>query len=127
MAESNGSLQDVTSIGTPVPYTTAIPNTIISGKRSQGLTLPTRWLYVYLCSIADRQGERLCTQGTTALAAGAQLSRGAIVASKRELVQAGLITIESRDREQGQTDIIRLVDLSRENAEEYAAIQQLWV
>jgi len=95
-----------------------IPNTFIRGKMGKGLSMPARCLYVYLKCITGVQAEP-CNESTTTLAAGAQLSRGAVVKAKQELERAGLITIEQRDREQWQTDIIHICDIWRENFEEY--------
>jgi hypothetical protein len=101
-------------------YRTEIPNTVIRGIRSCGLSLPARWLYCYLKSVAGDQGE--CWQNTTTLAKGAQLARGTVSAAKHELIKAGLIAVVSRGRQYHDTDRIRILDIWDANMREFAAM-----
>src|ERR1700704_6370277 len=94
-------------------YRTEIPNTVIRGLRSRGLSLPARWMYVYLKSVAGDQGE--CWQNTTTIASGAQLSRGAVSLAKKELIKVGLIALISKGKQYHDTDKIRILDIWDDN------------
>jgi len=103
-------------------FRTEIPNTIVKGIRGRGLSLPARWLYVYLKSVAGETGE--CWQNTTTLAAGAQLGRGTIASAKAELVAKKLIALEAGHRGIHETDRIYILDIWDENMCEFSAISR---
>jgi hypothetical protein len=101
-------------------YRTEIPNTVIRGLHSRGLSLPARWMYVYLKSVAGDQGE--CWQNTTTLASGAQLSRGAVSLAKKELIKVGLIALLSKGKQYHDTDKIRILDIWDDNWQEFRSV-----
>jgi hypothetical protein len=110
---------DLNDDGPSHKYFTQIPNTIVRGKKGWGLSLPARWLYVYLKSITGDKGE--CTRSTTTLAKEAQLGRGTIASAKLELIHAGLIMLITKRDGYHDTDKIRIVDIWPENMEEFAS------
>src|SRR5262245_2625445 len=100
-------------------YRTEIPNTVIRGIKGRGLSLPARWLYVYLKSVAGDQGE--CWQNTTTLAKGAQLGRGTIASAKKELIRAGLIAVVSKGQRYHDNDRIRILNIWDANMREFTS------
>jgi hypothetical protein len=111
---------DISDSGPAHKYFVQIPNTIVRGKKGKGLSLPARWLYVFLKSVAGDEGE--CTRSTTTLAREAQLGRGTIAGAKQELINAGLITVTTKREGYHDTDRIRMVDLWLENMQEFASL-----
>ena len=109
--------QRVSDEGALHKYRTEIPNTIIRGVMGRGLTLPARWLYVYLKSVAGDCGE--CWQNMTTLAAGAQLSRGGVSKARRELIDANLIVVAKGKGALHETDRIRILDIWDQNMSEF--------
>jgi hypothetical protein len=109
--------QLVTDDGALHNYRTEIPNTIIRGIMGSGLTLPARWLYVYLKSIAGDCGE--CWQNMTTLAAGSRLSRGAVSNARKELIEAKLIVMTKGKGALHETDRIRILDIWDQNMAEF--------
>lgn len=112
--------QKVTDDGTLHRYRTEIPNTIIRGMLGRGLSLPARWLYVYLKSVAGDSGE--CWQNMTTLTTGAQISRGAVSNARRELVEAKLIVVIKGKGSLHETDRIRILDIWQQNMAEFCGI-----
>ena len=96
---------------------TEIPNTVIRGDKGRGLSLPARWLYVYLKSIAGDSGE--CWQSTPTMARGAQLAEGTVSQAKRELITAKLINIVPGNQAKHETDTIRILDIWDHNMREF--------
>jgi uncharacterized phage protein (TIGR02220 family) len=109
--------QLVTDDGALHKYRTEIPNTIIRGIMGSGLTLPARWLYVYLKSIAGDCGE--CWQNMTTLASGSRLSRGAVSNARKELIEAKLIAMTKGKGALHETDHIRILDIWDQNMAEF--------
>jgi Helix-turn-helix domain len=109
--------QLVTDDGALHKYRTEIPNTIIRGIMGSGLTLPARWLYVYLKSIAGDCGE--CWQNMTTLASGSRLSRGAVSNARKELIEAKLIAMTKGKGALHETDRIRILDIWDQNMVEF--------
>ena len=103
-------------------YRTEIPNTVIRGFTGRGLSLPARWLYVYLKSVAGDQGE--CWQNTTTIAKGAQLGRGTISDAKQELIKARLIAVDAQAPGSHETNRIRILDIWDDNMREFAAMNR---
>ena len=112
--------QKVTDEGSLHRYRTEIPNTIIRGIMGRNLTLPARWLYVYLKSIAGDSGE--CWQNMTTIAAGARLSRGAVSNARKELIEAQLIALTKGKGALHETDRIRILDIWQQNMAEFCGI-----
>ena len=102
-------------------YRTEIPNTIIKGLRSRGLSIHAKWLYVYLKSIAGDGG--VCRQGTRMIATLAGLSVGQVSTAKAELSRARLITISSGKRSNRDSDHITIVDIWLANMQEFSGLQ----
>jgi hypothetical protein len=117
MSRSRQQPAKVAEEGSLHKYRTEIPNTIIKGKKGRGLSLPARWLYVYLKSVTGETGE--CWQNSRTLAQGAQIGLGTIPGAKKELVTAGLIAIIQRKDGYHDSDKIRLLDIWAENMEEF--------
>lgn len=100
-------------------YRTETPNTVVRGERGRGLSVYTKWLYVYIKSVAGDTGT--CWQGVRAIAEGAGMSVGKVVEGKRELAAAGLIHITPGCPTEGRSDVLRIVDVWAENVAEFAA------
>jgi hypothetical protein len=109
MTESRTQSYHVVDEGALHKYRTEIPNTVIRGIQGRELSLPARWLYVYLKSVAGDRGA--CWQNTTTLANGARLGRGTITNAKQELINAGLIAVEVKGQRYHDTDRIRILDI----------------
>jgi len=105
-------------------YYAAIPNTVVRGMKSRGLSVHAKWLYVYLKSVAG--DDRECFQGTRMLAQGSGLSLGTITTAKRELQDAKLITIIAGKHGAHSTDRIRIKDIWTSNMQEFSrSVQQV--
>ena len=100
-------------------YRTEIPNTIVRGMRSQGLSAYAKWLYVYLKSVSGDGGE--CWQSTSTIAAGSGLSRMSVSRAKRELATHHLIVLTSGPRSNRDASHIRIVDIWLENMQEFSS------
>jgi hypothetical protein len=118
MTDQRTASYQIVDEGSLHKYRTEIPNTVIRGLTGRGLSLPARWLYVYLKSVAGDSGESW--QNTTTLAKGAQLGRGTIARAKRELIKACLIAVESQGHNAHATDRIRILDIWTDNMREFA-------
>ena len=114
------SLSHVLDKGSLRRFRTEIPNTVVKGLRGRGLSLPARWLYVYLKSVAGDEHE--CWQNTTTLARGAQLGRGTVASAKAELIAEKLIAVVPGHRGNHETDRIYILDIWDENMREFASI-----
>ena len=99
-------------------YRTEIPNSVVRGSRGRGLSLPARWLYVYLKSVAGDTGS--CWQSSTTMSIGAQLSRGVVSQAKKELEQKGLIVTKKGMQARHEPDQIRIKDIWVDNMREFA-------
>ena len=110
----------VTDDGALHKYRTEIPNTVVRGIKSHGLSVYAKWLYVYLKSVAGDGLE--CFQSTTTLAGSAGMSRHMISAAKEELVRQGLIRVRKGHRKNREADYIRIVDIRWANMHEFASV-----
>lgn len=95
-------------------YRTEIPNIVMDME----LSLYEFKLYCHLKRVAGGEGE--CFQSTKTMAKLCGMSYGKISESKRGLAERGLIVIHERNREQGETDVITIVDLWPQNFAHYA-------
>lgn len=109
----------ITDEGALHKYRTEIPNSVVRGVKGRGLSLPARWLYVYLKSVAGDSGE--CWQNTTTMAEGAQLGRGTVTGAKAELVQRALIAVSTKREGYHASDKIRILDIWEANMREFAS------
>lgn len=94
-------------------YRTEIPNMI----DDMGLNVYEFRLYVHLKRVAGAAG--VCWQGTRTLASHCHMSLSSVSAAKVSLAEKGLITITERDRSMGESDLITIVDIWRENFDAY--------
>src|SRR5262245_28317909 len=98
-------------------YRTEIPNTVIRGIKSRGLSTDAKWLYVYLKSVIGEDGR--CWRTTTTIALESGLSRSAVSRAKQELLKARLIRIEKGSRRNRDTDKLSIRDIWPENMQEF--------
>jgi hypothetical protein len=88
-------------------YRTEIPNTVIRGLTSRGLSIYAKWLYVYLKSLAGAGSTCWCSPATMAQEAG--MSRGQVSAATQELVAHHLITVTQDTPPHRAADDLRIV------------------
>lgn len=74
-------------------------------------------LYVHLKRVAGANGA--CFQSTKTLAKHCRMSIGKISEAKKELADKGLINVEQRQREKGETDLITIYDMWPQNFAAY--------
>jgi hypothetical protein len=96
-------------------YRIELPNTLDDSD----LSVYAFRLYAHLKRRAGANGGA-CFEGTRRMAAHCRMSVGKIVAAKRELEAAGLITVDPGDARTNTPDSIRIVDIWAENFRRYA-------
>lgn len=111
------SRQKVVDNSDPRQWRTEIPNTVVRGSKS-GISVHAKWLYVYLKSVAGDSGS--CWQGTKTMSEGTGISTGKISSCKKELEQAGLISISKGDTSKGRSDTITITNIWRQNINEFS-------
>jgi hypothetical protein len=79
---------------------TVLPTALVRGQLAPALSVDACWLYTYLKSI---HGQSPTT--TLMMSQECRMSVGTVSKAKRELVDAGLITITRRDE---QSDLIEI-------------------
>ena len=99
-------------------YRTEIPNTIIRGTKSHGLSVYAKWLYVYLKSVTGDRG--MCYRSSTMIAQESGMSRGQVSAAKKALAHQGLIIVASGKNPRRDADRIRIKDLWLLNTQEFS-------
>ena len=109
---------DIVEEGALHHYRTEIPNTIIRGLRSHGLSVYAKWLYVYLKSVAGDGG--ICFRSTTTMAQEAGMSRSRLHGAKQELADQGLIRIIHGRNTYRDADRIRIKDIWPANMQEFS-------
>ena len=107
----------ITDDGTLHRYRTEIPNTLIRGKKSVGLSIYAKWLYVYLKSVAGDAG--ICYRSTTTIAQESGISRTQVSGAKHDLVRHHLITVTSGKNPRRDSDRISIQDIWPENMNEF--------
>jgi Helix-turn-helix domain len=108
----------VTDEGALHKYRAEIPNTVVRGIKSRGLSVYAKWLYVYFKSVAGDGG--LCFQSTTTIAAESGMSRGQVSAAKKELAKHALISIVPGQNPRRDADHIRIKDIWLANIQEFS-------
>jgi hypothetical protein len=99
-------------------FRTEIPNTVVRGIRSRGLSIYAKWLYVYLKSVVGDDGEGF--RSTTTIANEAGMSRGQVSAAKQELLRHGLISIKPGRNPRRNPDVVRIKNIWIANFEEFS-------
>lgn len=96
-------------------YFTQLPNLV----DDMGLSPYAYRLYGHIKRVTGESGE--CTQGTRTLATACKMSTGAVSAARKELAEAGLITIQYTHNPHGGKNFItmRPVDIWEKNVSEY--------
>jgi hypothetical protein len=100
-------------------YRTELPNLI----DDMDLSTYAYRLYGHIKRVAGGNGGA-CFESTRTMAERCHISIGSVSRAKQELVEAGLIEIEVRDREHGQTDYITIRDIWPLNFATYAGQKQ---
>jgi DNA-binding transcriptional ArsR family regulator len=107
----------ITDAGNPQKYFISIPNIV----DEMDLSVHAFRLYVHFKRRAWERGE--CFESTKTLATACGMSMSTVSEAKKELAEAGLITIrkESRGKAGGrESDVIEIVDIWPENFARYA-------
>lgn len=84
-----------------------------------GLDVYAFRLYVHIKRVAGAIGGQ-CTQGTSTLAKSCRMSAGRISKAKKDLLDAGLVTITETPCNGGMLDAISIVDIWAKNFEKFA-------
>lgn len=98
-------------------FRTEIPNTVVRGLKSHGLSVYAKWLYVYFKSVAGE--DSVCWRSTTTIASESGISRGQVSEAKKELITAGLITIKKGKNPKRDADHIRIKGIWLANMQEF--------
>ena len=106
--------------GSSHKYRTEIPNTMIKGMRVQGLSVRSRWLYVYYKCIAGDGGE--CRQSMTTIVRMTGISRSEVSKARQELAKRGVIRIQGGTNRNRDVSVVTLVDLWPENMQEFGVL-----
>lgn len=104
-------------------YATLIPNTVIRGLKSHGLSVYAKWLYVYIKSRAGEGGT--CFTNTTTIVEETGISRGQVSVAKRELVDAGLIALHHGKNRYRNTDHMKIKDIWPANMQEFSSVHDM--
>ena len=97
---------------------TEIPNTVVRGTKSRGISVYAKWLYVYLKCVAGDGG--VCYRSTTTIAEESGISRGQVSSAKQELVRQGLITITPGKNPRRHADHIMIKNIWVANLNEFS-------
>lgn len=100
----------------PKQWRTELPNILVKGSKSE-ISVYSKWLYVYLKSVAGEGGK--CWQSTKTIAKGSGISAGKVSSCKKELAEANLISIEKGDVKKGNSDTIKIRDIWGQNFKEF--------
>lgn len=117
MSQQRRQVQDIVDEGPLHKYYTAIPNTVVRGTKSHGISIYAKWLYVYLKSVTGDGGT--CFRSTTTIAQECGISRGQVSAAKKELVKQKLIAIQKGKNPKRDADQIRIKDIWVANMQEF--------
>lgn len=98
-------------------FRTEIPNTIIRGVKSRGLSVHAKWLYVYFKSVCGDEAE--CYRTTSTIAEESGLSRTMVSTAKRELAAKGLIILTKSKNPNRQADHIHIKNIWDANMQEF--------
>jgi hypothetical protein len=101
-------------------FRTEIPNTVIRGLRSRGLSVHAKWLYVYFKSVCGDTKE--CYRTTSTISAESGISRAMVSGAKRELGKAGLITVTKAKNPNRQPDHVIIKNIWIENFQEFSVL-----
>jgi hypothetical protein len=99
-------------------YATLIPNTVVRGLKSCGLSVYAKWLYVYIKSRAGESG--VCHTSTSTMAEESGMSRGQVSAAKQELLTHKLITVQHGKNPRRHADHMRIKDIWLANMQEFS-------
>ena len=110
--------QQISDDGPLHKYATLLPNTVIRGLRSHGLSIQAKWLYVYLKSVIGETG--LCYRSTSTIAKESGMSRTEISRSKKLLAEHGLIVVIAGKNPRRHPDHIRIKDIWLSNFNEFS-------
>ncbi len=113
--EAQGS--NIVDQGSLHKYRTEIPNTVVRGLKSRGLSVHTKWLYVYLKSVTGDSG--VSYRSTATMAEESGMSRAQVSASKKALARKGLIVVVLGKNPRRDPDQIQIKDIWPLNYEEF--------
>jgi hypothetical protein len=112
--------QKTTEDGGLHAFRTEIPNTVIRGLKSRGLSVYAKWLYVYFKSVCGDTKE--CYRTTSTISAESGISRAMVSGAKRELGKAGLITVTKAKNPNRQPDHVIIKNIWVENFQEFSVL-----
>lgn len=99
-------------------FRTEIPNTVIRGVKSRGLSVHAKWLYVYFKSVCGDGTE--CYRTTSTIAEESGLSRTMVSTAKRELAAKGLIILTKSKNPNRQPDHVHIKNIWDMNMQEFS-------
>lgn len=99
-------------------FRTEIPNTVIRGLKSRGLSVHAKWLYVYFKSVCGDKAE--CYRTTSTIAEESGLSRTMVSTGKKELIDKGLIVLTRSKNPNRQPDHVRIKNIWDANMQEFS-------
>lgn len=99
-------------------YRTEIPNTVVRGRKAEGLSAHAKWFYVYLKSVIGDDG--VCFRSTSTMAKESGMSRAQVSASKKALAKTGLIVVVAGKNPRRDADRISIKDIWLLNVQEFS-------